>query len=91
MSAMKSLPSKGQKLVYLGINLGAALSLPDIKNLLAERVLSEGAVINMLALERTLAIRLCCAYLSGRVADQRSARPKGPGPPAERRRRTDHH
>lgn len=52
MSAVKSLLSKGHKLGYLSINLGAAISLPKIKNVLAERILSEDAVINMLALER---------------------------------------
>ena len=52
LSAVKSLLSKGHKLGYLGINLGAAVTLPKIKNVLAERILSEDAVINMLALER---------------------------------------
>lgn len=52
MSAVKSLLSKGHKLGYLGINLGAAISLPKIKNVLAERILDEESVREMLTLER---------------------------------------
>ena len=53
ISAIKSLLSKGQQLGYLGINLGAAISLPKIKNVLAARILGEDAVIHMIALEPT--------------------------------------
>jgi len=52
LSAVKSLLSKGHKLGYLAINIGAAVSLPKIKNVLAERILTEDAVVHMLALER---------------------------------------
>ena len=52
LSALKSLLSFGHELGYLAYNVGAAVKLPPIKQTLAERILSEDAVINMLALER---------------------------------------
>jgi integrase/recombinase XerD len=52
ISAVKSLLSKGHKLGYLPINLGAGWELPKIKNVLAERVLTEGQVRDLIAAER---------------------------------------
>lgn len=52
LSAVKSLLSFGHGLGYLAYNVGAPIRLPSIKGTLAERILTEDAVINMLALER---------------------------------------
>ena len=52
LSAVKSLLSFGHKTGYLAVNVGAAVSLPKVKQTLAERILSEDEVMQMLALER---------------------------------------
>src|SRR5690242_7377582 len=52
LSAVKSLLSFGHRTGYLALNVGAAVALPKIKQTLAERILSEDAVLQMLALER---------------------------------------
>ena len=52
LSAVKSLLSFGHALGYLGFNVGAPVKLPAVKQTLAERILSEDAVLHMLALER---------------------------------------
>jgi len=52
LSAVKSLLSFGHGLGYLAFNVGAPVRLPAVKQTLAERILSEDAVIHMLALER---------------------------------------
>ena len=50
LSAVKSLLSFGHELGYLVFNVGAPVKLPAVKQTLAERILSEDAVLHMLAL-----------------------------------------
>lgn len=50
LSAVKSLFTFGQRLGYLQFNVGAALTVPSVKNTLAERILSESEVLTMIAL-----------------------------------------
>ncbi len=72
MSAVKSLLSRGHKLGYLSINLGAAITLPKGKNVLAERILDAESVRDMLSLERNPRNKtlLRLLYLAGlRVSD----------------------
>nr|WP_294567163.1 tyrosine-type recombinase/integrase [uncultured Rhodopila sp.] len=52
ISAVKSLLSFGHKTGYLALNVGAAVAPPKLKQTLAERILSEDDVAQMLALER---------------------------------------
>lgn len=52
LSAVKSLLSFGHELGYLAFNVGAPMKLPAVKRVLAERILSEDAVLHLLALER---------------------------------------
>ena len=49
ISSVKSLLSKGHKLGYLPINLGAGWELPKIENVLGERILDEKQVRDLLA------------------------------------------
>ncbi len=49
ISSVKSLLSKGHKLGYLPINLGAGWELPKIENVLGERILAEHQVRDLLA------------------------------------------
>ena len=67
LSAVKSLLSFGQKTGYLTLNVGAAVFLPKIKQTLAERILSEDDVLQMIALERNPRNRalLRLLYLGG--------------------------
>lgn len=51
VSAIKSLLSFGQKIGYLHFNVGKAVVVPAAENTLAERIMSEGDVQRMLALE----------------------------------------
>jgi integrase/recombinase XerD len=51
IGAVKSLFSFGQRIGYLPFNVGAALRLPPIKNVLAERILEEADVVRLIALE----------------------------------------
>ena len=51
IGAAKSLLSFGQRIGYLPFNVGAALRLPPVKNVLAERILDEADVIRLIALE----------------------------------------
>jgi integrase/recombinase XerD len=51
IGAAKSLLSFGRRVGYLPFNVGAALRLPPIKNVLAERILEESDVIRLIALE----------------------------------------
>lgn len=51
ISAVKSLLSKGRNLGYLPINLGAGWELPKTKNVLAERILTENQVRDLIAAE----------------------------------------
>lgn len=52
LSAVKSLLTFGQRTGYLVVNVGAAIRPPKVKQTLAERILDEDAVQQMLALER---------------------------------------
>jgi len=72
ISSIKSLLSFGHRTGYLPLNGGAAVALPTIKQTLAERILSEDAVLQMLALERQPRNRaiLRLLYLGGlRIAE----------------------
>lgn len=50
ISSVKSLFTFGQRLGYLQYNVAAALKAPKPKNTLAERILTEGEVLTMIAL-----------------------------------------
>jgi integrase len=49
--AVKSLLSFGERTGYLPFNVGAAVRVPPVKNVLAERILEENDVIRLIALE----------------------------------------
>src|SRR5205807_1868525 len=49
IGAAKSLLSFGERTGYLRFNVGAALPVPPIKNILAERILEEADVIRLIA------------------------------------------
>jgi integrase/recombinase XerD len=51
LGAVKSLASFGHRIGYLAFDVGAPLRLPAIKTTLAERILGEGDVHRLLALE----------------------------------------
>jgi integrase/recombinase XerD len=51
IGAVKSLLSFGERTGYLPFNVGAALRVPPVKNILAERILEENDVIRLIALE----------------------------------------
>jgi hypothetical protein len=51
IGAIKSLLSFGERTGYLPFNVGAAIRVPPIKNVLAERILEEDDVIRLIALE----------------------------------------
>jgi site-specific recombinase XerD len=51
IGAVKSLLSFGERTGYLPFNVGAALRVPPVKNVLAERILEENDVIRLIALE----------------------------------------
>jgi len=51
LSAVKSLLSFSHRVGYLAFNVGAVVKLPPIKATLAERIMEEGAVQRLLALE----------------------------------------
>ena len=51
LSAIKSLLSYGHRIGYLHFNVGAPVRLPRLKDTLAERILAEEAVLNMISLE----------------------------------------
>lgn len=67
LSAVKSLLTFGQRCGYLVVNVGAAVRPPKVKLALAERILDENAVQQMLALERNPRNRalLRLLYLGG--------------------------
>lgn len=52
LSSVKSLLTAAHELGYLTLNIGSRIKLPPIKQTLAERILSQEDVIEMLALER---------------------------------------
>jgi integrase/recombinase XerD len=54
IAAIKSLLSFAQETGYIPFNVGKVLKTPSIKNVLAERILAEGDVLRMLALEPNL-------------------------------------
>jgi len=51
IGAVKSLLSFGARASLLSTNVGAALRVPPVKNVLAERILEENDVIRLIALE----------------------------------------
>ncbi len=51
LSAIKSLLSYSHRIGYLAFNVGAPVRLPRLKDTLAERILAEEAVLNMISLE----------------------------------------
>ena len=51
LSAIKSLFSYGHRIGYLAFNVGAPVRLPRLKDTLAERILAEEVVLNMISLE----------------------------------------
>jgi integrase/recombinase XerD len=51
IGAVKSLLSFGERTGYLPFNVGAAVRVPTVKNVLAERILEENDVIRLIALE----------------------------------------
>ncbi len=51
LSAVKSLFSYGHRIGYLAFNVGAPVRLPRLKDTLAERILAEEVVLNMISLE----------------------------------------
>lgn len=51
LATIKSLLSFAEKTGYLSLNVGAALKLPKAQDTLAERLLSDQAIVKMLALE----------------------------------------
>lgn len=65
--AVKSLLSFGQATGYLVYNVGTAVPAPKVKNQLAERILTEGEVHRMIALEPNLRNRVLVRlfYASG--------------------------
>lgn len=67
LAAIKSLLSFAQKVGYLEVNVGAAVSLPKIPDLLAERILSESEVRRILDAATTDrdAILLRLFYVTG--------------------------
>jgi len=67
IGAVKSLLSFGERTGMLPFNVGAALRVPPVKNVLAERILEENDVIRLIALEgkpRNHAL-LRLAYIAG--------------------------
>jgi len=67
LASIKSLLSFGQRVGYLAFNVGAAISLPKLKDSLSERILDERQVVKLIALEpskRNQSI-LECLYFSG--------------------------
>jgi integrase/recombinase XerD len=67
LAAVKSLLAFGQRTGYLVLNLGAAVKLTQSKDTLAERILTEGDVQRMLALEpgRRNQVLLRLLYIAG--------------------------
>ena len=51
LSSVKSLLSFAHRIGYLPFNVGAAVALPKVKMMLAQRIMSEEAIVRMLALE----------------------------------------
>src|SRR5436309_1917702 len=67
LAAVNSLLAFGQRTGYLPLNVGAAVKLPQSKNTLAERILTEPDVIRILALEpnRRNQVLLRLLYIAG--------------------------
>ncbi len=61
LSSVKSLLTAAHELGYLVLNIGSRVKLPPIKQTLAERILSDEDVREMLTLERNPGTRRCCA------------------------------
>ena len=85
ISSVKSLLSKGHKLGYLPINLGAGWELPKIENVLGERILAEHQVRDFVGRCSEPARSGAAAHLLlWRPTDQRGVRLARPPPPAKR-------
>ena len=72
IAAVRSLLSFASKIGYIGFNVGAAMRQPKIKTTIAERILSEGDTIRMLALEtnpRNRALLYAFYDLGARVSE----------------------
>lgn len=72
IAAVKSLFTFGQKLGYLQFNVAAMLKTPKPKNTLAERILTEGEVLTMIALTtkaRDKALLTLLYASAGRVSE----------------------
>ena len=67
LAAVKSLLAFGQRTGYLPLNVGAAVKLPQSKNTLAERILTEPDIVRILALEpnRRNQVLLRLLYIAG--------------------------
>ncbi len=67
LASVKSLFSFGHRVGYLTFNVGAAISLPKIPDLLAQRILSESEIASILATSNTLrdSVLLKLFYASG--------------------------
>ena len=64
-AAVKSLLSFGQETGYLRFNVGKVVKAPSIKNVLAERIMAEGDVLRMIALESNARNRTLLTVLYG--------------------------
>jgi integrase/recombinase XerD len=63
LSAVRSLLEFGQKVGYLPFNVASVVDLPEIKNTLAERILSESEVMTMIVLTTNPRDRLLLRFL----------------------------
>jgi len=90
LSSVKSLLTAAHELGYLTLNIGSRIKLPPIKQTLAERILSQEDVIEMLALERDPRKGNLARALRRRTATKRDLRLAGPGSAAQRRCLPDH-
>jgi hypothetical protein len=62
IGAVKSLLSFGERTGYLPFNVGAAVRVPPVKNILGERILEENDVIRLIALESDPRLALGMGY-----------------------------
>jgi len=72
IAAVRSLLTFAHKVGYVSFNVGAAMRSPKVKNTLAQRILSEGDTLRMLALETGARNRALLYFLydtGGRVSE----------------------
>ncbi|MGF3026923.1 tyrosine-type recombinase/integrase [Methylobacterium aquaticum] len=77
IAAVKSLLTFGQEVGYLQFNVGKAVKAPPVKNTLAERIMSQGDTLRMIALEPGLRNRTMLTLLYGgglRLSEARGLR-----------------